>query len=415
MNSSKQSDILYVGSYTEMVAGDFGGHGEGISCFAFDASTGELKLLNNQFQINPSYLSIASIMHTSNIELENKSSTYLFAVSEILASKKPAIYTYTINENYSLSLINTQAIDGGCPCHIHYFKNAEGQSFTATACYETGNLLIHNVDNFHKENNNDTISNTNILEPLNIYHKGSSQHPSRQTQAHGHCAYFDIQSNKLLVCDLGLDQVKVYSIQKNHNIDNKTENNIEFEFEEEQIILLPAGSGPRHICFDENYAHGFIINELDGSITIINHSAEKNEYEIKGTFDTKGSLSESINESINETKTKPVNIETDLGAAAIRVSANGKFLYTSMRSDNTIRLFEFDPIKESLNYVASYRTEGRTPRDFNIDPTGKWLLVAHQDSDTIAIFNVNSYNGTLSLFNTVENIKSPVCLSWLPK
>jgi len=403
MNSSNQTHILYVGSYTEIVAGDFGGHGEGISCFAFYASTGELKLLNNQFQVNPSYLSIASIMHSSSIKLETKSSTYLFAVSEIIASKKPVIHTYTIHENYSLSLINTQNIEGGCPCHIHYFKNAEGQSFTASACYETGNLLIHNI-------NVEPTADVNFHEPLNIYHKGSSQHPSRQTHAHAHCTFFDIESNKLLVCDLGLDQVKVYSVQKNKE-NSKAENKNEFTAVEEQIISLPAGSGPRHICFDKNYAYGFIINELNGSITIIKHSAEKKEYKIKGNFDLSGQLSGSLNESVNTS----TSIDTDLGAAAIRVSADVRFVYTSMRSDNTIRLFAFDRISESLNYIASYPTGGTTPRDFTIDPTGKWLLVAHQDSDTIAIFNVNSYNGTLSLFNTVENIKSPVCLSWLPK
>ena len=108
------------------------------------------------------------------------------------------------------------------------------------------------------------------------------------------------------------------------------------------------------------------------------------------------------------------SINTDLGGAAIRISADGRFVYTSMRSDNTIRLFEFDPIQESLNYIASYPTEGLTPRDFTIDATGKWLLVAHQDSDTISIFNVNSYNGTLSFHKTVNNIESPVCLAWLP-
>lgn len=403
MNSSNQTHILYVGSYTEIVAGDFGGHGEGISCFAFDASTGELKLLNNQFQVNPSYLSIASIMHSSSIELENISSKYLFAVSEIIASKKPVIHTYTIHENYSLSLINTQAIEGGCPCHIHYFKNAEGQSFTASACYETGNLLIHNI-------NVEPTADVNFHEPLNIYHKGSSQHPSRQTHAHAHCTFFDIESNKLLVCDLGLDQVKVYSVQKNKE-NSKAENKNEFTAVEEQIISLPAGSGPRHICFDENYAYGFIINELNGSVTIIKYNAEKKEYDIKGNFDVSGQLSGSLNESVNTS----TSIDTDLGAAAIRVSADGRFVYTSMRSDNTIRLFAFDPIAENHNYIASYPTGGLTPREFTIDPTGKWLLVAHQDSDTIAIFNVNSYNGTLSLFNTVENIKSPVCLSWLPK
>ena len=384
MNSSKQTDILYVGTYTEIVAGDFGGHGKGISCYEFDAVNGELNLLNNQFQVNPSYLSIASIMHSNN-ELENKSSKYLFAVSEVLASKKPVLHTYTINDNYSLSLIDTKTIEGGCPCHIHYFQNKEGQSYTATACYETGNLVIHNM-------NVEATADLNLHEPINIYHKGSSQHPSRQTQAHAHCACFDIVSNKLLVCDLGLDQVKVYSLQKNND---------SFNAIEQQIITLPAGSGPRHICFDDNYAYGFIINELTGSVIIIKHSANKNEYEIKGTFDTSGPLSES-------------SINTDLGGAAIRVSACGKFIYTSMRSDNTIRLFEFDPIQESLNYIASCPTGGRTPRDFSIDPTGKWLLVAHQDSDTISIFNVNSYNGTLSFHKTVNNIESPVCLAWLP-
>ena len=384
MNSSKQTDILYVGTYTEIVAGDFGGHGKGISCYEFDAVNGELNLLNNQFQVNPSYLSIASLMHSSN-ELENKSSKYLFAVSEVLASKKPVLHTYTINDNYSLSLIDTKTIEGGCPCHIHYFQNKEGQSYTATACYETGNLVIHNM-------NVEATADLNLHEPINIYHKGSSQHPSRQTQAHAHCTCFDIVSNKLLVCDLGLDQVKVYSLQKNND---------SFNAIEQQIITLPAGSGPRHICFDDNYAYGFIINELTGSVTIIKHSAEKKEYEINGTFDTRVPLSES-------------SINTDLGGAAIRVSACGKFIYTSMRTDNTIRLFEFDPIQESLNYIASYPTQGSTPRDFTIDATGKWLLVAHQDSDTISIFNVNSYNGTLSFHKTVNNIESPVCLAWLP-
>ena len=384
MNSSKQTDILYVGTYTEIVAGDFGGHGKGISCYEFDAVNGELNLLNNQFQVNPSYLSIASIMHSNN-ELENKSSKYLFAVSEVLASKKPVLHTYTINDNYSLSLIDTKTIEGGCPCHIHYFQNKEGQSYTATACYETGNLVIHNM-------NVEATADLNLHEPINIYHKGSSQHPSRQTQAHAHCTCFDIVSNKLLVCDLGLDQVKVYSLQKNND---------SFNAIEQQIITLPAGSGPRHICFDDNYAYGFIINELTGSVTIIKHSAEKKEYEINGTFDTRVPLSES-------------SINTDLGGAAIRVSACGKFIYTSMRTDNTIRLFAFDPITESLSFIASYPTQGRTPRDFTLDASGKWLLVAHQDSDTISIFNVNSYNGTLSFHKTVNNIESPVCLAWLP-
>ena len=133
-------------------------------------------------------------------------------------------------------------------------------------------------------------------------------------------------------------------------------------------------------------------------------------YGIKGNFDASGQLSDSLKESVNTS----ASIDTDLGGAAIRISADGRFVYTSMRSDNTIRLFAFDPITESLSFIASYPTQGRTPRDFTLDASGKWLLVAHQDSDTISIFNVNSYNGTLSFHKTVNNIESPVCLAWLP-
>ncbi len=398
--------ILYVGSYTEMVEGTFGGHGDGIACFVFDAITADLKLIDQRFQVNPSYLSIAKM------DSNNRAASVLFTVSELLASKNPTVNSYLINDNHSLSLLDTKQVEGGCPCHINYFTTAQGDQFIATACYETGNVVIYNIDllNFDLANKN---SNSNA-DPLIIQHTGSSQHPSRQTSAHAHCVYFDKHTNHLLVADLGLDQIIVYSIQKN---------NTGFDAIKNQTIQLPLGSGPRHICFDEKGSFGFIINELTGSVTIIQYciddsvnkdiqsSKRKGSYEVKGTFSVNDNLIDPLLDPLME----PVTLNTDLGAAAIRVSADGKFIYTSMRGDNTICLFAFDALLEKLDYIDAYPTNGLTPRDFTIDPSGKWLLVAHQDSDTITIFNVNSYNGTLSLFKTVENIKSPVCLTWLPK
>ena len=377
------SNILYVGSYSELVAGDFGGHGDGISCLAFDAKNGKLKLLNDQFQVNPSYLSIGKI------EGKNKTTNVLFAVSELLASKNPAIFCYTINDDYSLSLINKMPIEGGCPCHIEYFKNKDGESFIACSCYETGNLIVNIIEPENFENTNDLY---------NVFHKGSSKHPLRQTHPHTHCAFFDKREDKLLVADLGLDQVNVYHTSKNEE---------GFNIKEIQSISLPPGSGPRHICFDETHTYGFIINELSGSVTFIKHNFKNNVYEIKETV--------FAHDPVKESKKDSVILDPDLGGAAIRVSPNGKFVYASMRGNNTISLFAFDSVNESLKYIACFTSGGLTPRDFCIDATGNWLLVAHQDSDTITIYNVNSSNGTLTLNNILENIKSPVCLSWLPK
>ena len=373
--------ILYCGSYTEMIDENFGGHGEGIYCFEFNSNNGDLKLLHIQNQVNPSYLCVVNpevesiYNYTKSTLLLRAPSSILITVNEVLSSKNPSIHIYEINKNdHRLTLIQSQPIEGGCPCHISHFKDADGNNYVGVACYETGNVILYDIN---KDGN---------LSSCIISHEGNSQHPLRQNAAHAHCVSFDKVSNKLLIADLGIDQIRVYTIQKNNEIIKVTEN---------QIIHIPAGSGPRHLCFDSNYRYGFNVNELTGSVTFIKHI--NNSYDLKGTI----SLLE------------PSSLHDDLGAAAIRVSANGAFIYTTIRSDNTIRLFAFDSVKESLNLVDSYPTGGITPRDFIIDPTGQWLLVAHQYSDAISIFNVNSYDGTLSLFKIIDNIKSPVCLSWL--
>ena len=368
MNTVKDTYILYVGTYTEMIDENFGEHGAGINCFEFNASTGELKLLNQTFQINPSYLTVFNLNNTSET---NAAEPCLVAVAEVVASKKPALYFYSIHQDHSLHASYTASINGGCPCQLTFFKSNEGDAFIAIACYETGNIIVYDV---HAK-----------MEPISIQHSGHSQHPARQTAAHAHCVCFDAATNKLLVADLGLDQVVVYSIQNNKG---------KIEATEIQIMHTPAGSGPRHICFDRNQHFGFILNELNGTICLIIH--EQDQYLIKDIFPNNA----------------PNSTNVDRGAAAIRASANGKFVYTSIRSNNTISLYALDPIKASLDFIEAYPTGGDTPRDFTLDPTGNWLLVGHQYSDTISIFNVNSYNGKLSLFKIVENINSPVSFSW---
>ena len=372
--------ILYCGSYTEIVDGNFGGHGEGIYCFQFNTVNGNLQLLHTQKEINPSYLCIV------NKELQyinNSEAPILFTITELLASKNPSLQSYSINKNnYTLNLINSQVIEGGCPCHVAYINNDISNKLIAVSCYETGNVILYNLDK------------KVLLDPLTIQHKGHSQHPTRQSSAHAHCVYFDHALNKILVADLGLDEVRVYTIQQENSISTAVLH---------QIINLPAGSGPRHICFDTKFKHGFIINELTGSVTIIKNNGIKNNIENADSYDIIGTFP----------MLEPSTLHCDYGGAAIRVSDNGNYIYTSIRSDNTIRLYTFDKVNSTIKHIDTYKTLGTTPRDFIIDPTGKWLLITHQDSDTITIFSINPNNGTLRFFNIVENIKSPVSLAWL--
>ncbi|MBS1655901.1 MAG: beta-propeller fold lactonase family protein, partial [Bacteroidetes bacterium] len=56
---------------------------------------------------------------------------------------------------------------------------------------------------------------------------------------------------------------------------------------------------------------------------------------------------------------------------------------------------------------------GRTPRNFNFDPSGNYLLVANQNSDDIVIFKRDKNTGLLT--NTGKTIKvgNPVYLDWI--
>ena len=55
-------------------------------------------------------------------------------------------------------------------------------------------------------------------------------------------------------------------------------------------------------------------------------------------------------------------------------------------------------------------TRGATPRNFNLDPTGRWLLAAGQDSHTLASFEVNQGTGELTYNRSNVHAPSAICV-----
>jgi len=48
-----------------------------------------------------------------------------------------------------------------------------------------------------------------------------------------------------------------------------------------------------------------------------------------------------------------------------------------------------------LTFVDHQSTLGKTPRNFAIDPSGRFILAANQDTDTIVTFGVDAASGKL--------------------
>ncbi len=108
----------------------------------------------------------------------------------------------------------------------------------------------------------------------------------------------------------------------------------------------------------------------------------------------------------------PQNYEADFGGAAIRLHPNGRFLYASNRGPDSIAIFEIDSATGQLSLVTHQSTEGKAPRDFNIDPSGEWLIAANQDSNSLVVFKIDSEKGTLSKTSAID-VGTPVNISWL--
>jgi 6-phosphogluconolactonase len=354
--------ILYVGSYTEIIEGNFGGHGEGIYCFDFDPDNGQLQMKHVQPATNPSYLCIPS-------------TKYLYTHTEVLEAKNPRVQAFKINMNdFSLQLINEQEIPGGCPCHINFSKR---YNCILVACYETGNTILCPVAQDGK-----LLPQTKILQ-----HHGSSINHLRQEKAHAHAVMIDDLCNNILVTDLGIDKVIVYEMLVVNGM---------LEAKLRQSVSLPPGSGPRHFAFHPGMEHAFVLNELTGTITLMRYS-------------------DGYLEPLYSYRVLPKEFKEAASAAAVRISADGKFIYTTDRGDDCVSVLRFDSNTETLEVIDRQKTLGKTPRDINLDPTGSWLLASNQDSDSIAIFKIDKKTGMIMPKHLFEKIKSPVCLEWLPE
>ena len=67
-----------------------------------------------------------------------------------------------------------------------------------------------------------------------------------------------------------------------------------------------------------------------------------------------------------------------------------------------------------LTPVAHASTQGKTPRHFGVDPTGRWLLAENQDSGTVVVFAIDAATGRLTPTGQSVEVPAPVCAVFVP-
>ncbi len=91
----------------------------------------------------------------------------------------------------------------------------------------------------------------------------------------------------------------------------------------------------------------------------------------------------------------PRDVSNDIRASDLHLTPDGKFLYAAERTSSTIGAFSVDAASGKLTYLSSTPTE-KQPRGFRIDPTGKYMVVSGELSETISVYAIET-SGALKL------------------
>jgi 6-phosphogluconolactonase len=325
-------------------------------------------------------------IYTLDINTKNKTHSIKFIEKGIsnpsfLAISPDSNFVYTVSESGVSSTINAFKFDklsgklmfinkvsaaAAGPCHI-----TVNDKHILTANYSGGSLCVF------KRNENGSVSELIQI----IQHTGSSFNKTRQATPHVHQSAFTPDNKFVVTNDLGTDYVNVYKYNPN------VEKDVLISFDS---LLVKPGSGPRHLTFSRSGEIAYLLQELDGTLSVINNS--------------KGKLN-----LIQETTVIRQN-EIVNGAADIHLSPDEKFVYATNRgSVNNITCFKV--LKNNkLVFVQQISTMGIGPRNFSITKDGKYLLVGNQKSNEIVVFKRNIGTGKLKDTKIRINIGAPVCL-----
>ena len=330
-----------------------GTYSDGFYAYEFDQNAGELvqaEPVAKAGMPNPSYLAVQ----------DNR----VYAVSE-MPDATASVWAWRWNGN-GFEFLNSQPTglpgNGEDPCYV----STDG-TLLAVANYSGGTLGVYRL-----------LGNGSIA-PLDSLLVSGIGGPdlSRQEKPHVHCAVFSPDGKHLFFSEFSADEIGRLDVVAG-DVRNFC-----------RAATLHPDYGPRHLLFDASGLHLYVIGELSGDITVYDY----------------------IDGSLREKQVIKADRMDARGAADLHLSPDGKFLYASLRlRGDGIVVYEVGP-GGVLAYVG-YQATGPHPRNFNITPNGRYVLVACRDNDSIEIYARDRATGLLT--DTGRRIPQtrPVFVGW---
>jgi 6-phosphogluconolactonase len=215
---------------------------------------------------------------------------------------------------------------------------------------------------------------------------GSGPTP-RQKSAAAHGIALDPSRHYVAVADFGADRLFTYHFDAKSRA--LTPNEPRFE-------AMPPGSGPRHVLFHPNGHYLLVDAELTAELRSYAWNPKTGQASLVQTVSV-----------------YPADGAGNKSAAELALSRDGRFAYVSLRGDqNSIVVYAFDSRRGTLQEIQRISSQGRTPWSFGIDPTGHWMLVTNEASDSVAELKIDPASGRLSATDQSLTVPKPVAVAF---
>jgi 6-phosphogluconolactonase (cycloisomerase 2 family) len=332
---------LLVGSYTD-------GASQGIYRYQFDEQRGHIDPTPQQVvkSVSPSWLVLSADRRL------------LFAVNETPGGNASS---FSVSAKGDIKPLNQVASQGDEPTHASL---SHDQRYLFVANYAVnpdpgGSLAVM------------PIARDGQLKPVvqQLRHRPSGVNRERQAGGHVHSLVSSPNGQYLYASDLGADKVFIYrydGASPDQPLSPATP----------PSVALPPGSGPRHLLFDATGQHAYLTLEMSGEVVMFNVSGA----------DLRVGQRLALTEA---------SASTAKAAGGLHLSADGHFLYVSNRGTaNEIVVFAVEGDGQ-LTFVQRRAVEGDHPREFALDPSNRFLLVANQKSNQIVVMRRDAKTGKL--------------------
>jgi 6-phosphogluconolactonase len=305
---------------------------------------------------------------------------FLFAISQDLAEpekKHATVTSFAVSpDTQGLSVINSQSSEGSGICHIHASRDGK---FLFAANYGSGHVTAL------------PVNPEGEIQPATsvVIGAGSGPVTNRQEGPHAHQVMLDPSQKFLLVPDLGTDQVMIYTFD--------AQSGQLAPHAAQPFFSLAPGAGPRHLAFHPDGRFLYVVNELNSTLTACSWDSAT------------GRMQE-----INTVPTVEKDHEGMKYPAAVRVHPDGLYVYASTRGENScISVFRIGK-EGSVERIQVMEQVPSWPRDFNLDPSGRYLISAGERSNDIRLYTIDPGSGMLTKTVCSVELPAPANILFIP-